>query len=477
MPFYDIVSLLIIVSAALILLLLITEERDPTTTLAWALVLIFLPGLGLLIYLLFGRNWRRIARADRVRAQSERLGDEAMAPIYDRWAEAAAEALAGKPDFVRGISNAITRQNRNRPLPACDITIYDSGADKFEALFADIAAAQHHVHLEYFIWEQDDLTGRLCALLAEKVAAGVEVRVLYDWVGSLPFGKRQLSELRNAGAHVHADAAHWARLNYRNHRKVAVIDGTIAYTGGMNIGQEYIDGKPRYDSWRDTHARFRGPLVADLQRTFAERWYRVTREDLFSARYVRDLDEVGEWTVWTQLTTSGPESELEVIRNVFLLAIMSANARVRVQSPYFVPDEPIEQALITQSLAGVDVRFMMTGVPDKRIAWNAAFSYIDELVAAGGRLYQYDAGFFHAKSMTIDDELAIIGTTNFDIRSFMLHDELSVCFYDATVALHLDALFEADLERCVEIDAEHLAAMSRLGAFGNAFARMWSRLL
>lgn len=477
MLFSDVISLLFIVAAAVIVLLLITEERDPSTTLAWALVLILLPGLGLALYLLVGRNWRRIARADRTRRHAEQLGDASMAPVYERWCDEATAALADKPDFIRSVSNAITRQNRNRPLPCVDLRIYDSGAEKFAALLDDIASATDHIHLEYFIWESDELTGRICALLAEKAREGVEVRVMYDWVGSLPYPKAQLRAVKEAGGQVHADAAHWSKLNYRNHRKVAVIDGRVAYTGGMNVGQEYIDGLPRYASWRDTHVRLRGPLVAELQRTFAERWYRVTREELFSARYVRDLELDGMAPVWSQLTTSGPESELEVIRNVFLVAIMSARRRLRIQSPYFVPDEPIEQALITQSFAGVDVQFMMTGVPDKRIAWNAAFSYIDELVAAGGRLFQYRAGFFHAKAMTVDGELSVLGTTNFDIRSFMLHDELSVCFFDAAVAAHLDTLFDADLAECVEIDAAALSSMTRLGTFGNAFARLWSRLL
>lgn len=478
MQLSDVISLLIIISAGLILLLLITEERDPSTTLAWALVLILLPGLGIALYLLVGRNWRRIARTDRIRRESQQLGNECMAPIYERWAADAEAMLAGKPEFVRAVSTAITRQNRTRPLPCTDLRIYDSGAEKFAALLGDMESATDHIHLEYFIWEHDELTARICELLANKVAEGVEVRIMYDWVGSLPYGKAQLQRLRLAGAQVHADAAHWSKLNYRNHRKVAVIDARVAYTGGMNVGQEYIDGLPRYASWRDTHVRLTGPLVAELQRTFAERWYRVTGEKLFSAAYVHDPGVAEDETpVWSQLTTSGPESELEAIRNVFLLAIMSARRTLRIQSPYFVPDEPIEQALIAQSLAGVDVRLMMAGVPDKRIAWNAAFSYIDELVAAGGRVFQYRAGFFHAKAMTVDGELAVLGTTNFDIRSFMLHDELSVCFFDPAVASHLDVVFDADLAKCAEIDTEALASLTRLGAFGNAFARLWSRLL
>jgi len=379
---------------------------------------------------------------------------------------------------VRRISTAITSQNGTRPLPCTGLVIYDRGADKFPALFDDISAATESIHLQYFIWEHDELTGRLCELLAEKVRAGVEVRVLYDWVGSIAYKKSQLRDLEAAGAQVHADAAHWSRLNYRNHRKMAIIDGRIAYTGGMNMGQEYIDGKPRYASWRDTHVRFGGPLVAELQRLFVQRWFRITRESLYTERYFPALStDDGGRVIWGQLSHSGPESRWQAIRNAFLLTIVSADERVWIQSPYFVPDEAIIEALVAQSLAGTDVRFMMTGVPDKKIAWNAAFSYIDEIVEAGGRMFQYDAGFFHAKAMTIDGEVAIIGTTNFDIRSFMLHDELSMFFYSAEVAAEQDAIFERDVVHCHEVLPEHYEGFGRIRRFRNALARLSSRLL
>ncbi len=180
---------------------------------------------------------------------------------------------------------------------------------------------------------------------------------MYDWVGSLPYGKSQLQRLRRAGATVKADAAQWQKLNCRNHRKIAVVDGRIGYTGGMNMGQEYIDGKPRYESWRDTHVRFTGPLVAELQRLFCERWVRTTNEDLFSAKYFPEVPEPPDETaVWAQIVHSGPESHWLAVRNAFLLAISSATRRIRIQSPYFVPDGGIEGALVAQSLGGIDTR-------------------------------------------------------------------------------------------------------------------------
>ena len=379
---------------------------------------------------------------------------------------------------VRRLSSAIRAQNATEPLPCFDPEVFFAGAEKFERLYRDVENATDHVHLEYFIWQQDDLTKRFCDLLARKVVQGVEVRVLYDWVGSVGYGKSQLKRLANAGAQVQADAAELTRLNYRNHRKIAIVDGRIAYTGGMNMGQEYIDGGQRYEFWRDTHVRFGGPLVAELQRLFCERWRRTCGEDLFTERYFPAPPEApARRAIWAQIVHSGPESRWQAVRNALLLAISSADEKLRIQSPYFVPDEAIQEALVAQSFAGVDLRLMMTGVPDKRLPWWAAFTYVDDLVEAGAHVFHYRAGFFHAKTMTVDGAIAIIGTTNFDIRSFALHDELSIVFYDEAMAAQVDAAFDADVAQSFEFTIADIHAIGRLARMRNALARLSSRLL
>jgi cardiolipin synthase len=474
----SLIGLAFFVASISLIFVLIYEERDPSTTLAWVLLLTLFPIVGVIVYVIFGRNWRNIGALDRTRVAALARGHETLTPVYDRHADNAAEFVAAGAPVIGRLSRAIQAQNGTEPLPCFDPEIFPSGAEKFERLLRDIEGATDHVHLEYFIWEEDALTKRFCDLLAEKLRQGVEVRVLYDWLGSVTYGKKQLNGLKKAGGRVKADAAEVGRLNYRNHRKIAVIDGRVAYTGGMNMGQEYIDGKPRYASWRDTHVRFAGPLVADLQRLFCERWMRTAGEDLFSDRYFPPCAETPERrAVWAQVMQSGPESRFQAVRNAFLLAITSANRRVRVQSPYFVPDEAIQEALVAQSLAGVDMQLMMTGVPDKKIPWWAAYTYVDDFVEAGGRAFQYGAGFFHAKTMTVDGEVAIIGTTNYDIRSFALHDELSVVFYDAAMAAETDATFADDATCCVEITLADIHAVGRLSRMRNALARLSSRLL
>lgn len=480
MSITDILWGLIYLNSLVVVVVLIYEERDPSVTLTWALALILMPGIGLAFYFLFGRDWRRIARRDRVLSEATLLGNQRLEPIYKSWWTQAAVALASKPAFLRRISTAISTQNATRPLPCTELEIFSEGEKKFEQLFADIEQATISVHLQYFIWENDGLTGRLCKLLERKVAEGVEVRVLYDWLGSIPYSKQQLKVLSAAGGQVFADAISVARLNYRNHSKIAVIDGRIAYTGGMNVGQEYTDGGSRYASWRDTHVRFGGPLVADLQRLFCQRWYRITRDSLFSEKYFPELSIDGiaeEDIVWAQVAYSGAETHWAALRNTFALAILAAERDLRIQSPYFIPDEIILSALVSQSLAGVRVRFMMTGIPDKQIAWDAAFSYIDDLVEAGGHVYHYEAGFFHPKAITVDCELAIIGTANFDNRSLLLHDELSIFFYSRKIAEEQNEIFEIDLGQSKEILKATYCGFSPLRRFRNAVSRLASKLL
>lgn len=476
---YGLVVVAFYALCVIIVATVIYEERDPSTTLAWVLVFLAVPLLGFVLYLLLGRNLRLGSAHDKRRTLAERRGRDVMAPAYLRFAPASAAIESAGPLVVGRLVRAIRTLSGTEPLPCTDLVIFTGGVEKFERLYHDIEAAVDHVHLEYFIWEDDELTKRFCDLLGEKARAGVDVRVLYDWMGSLRYSKKQLRTLSDAGAQVHADAARLLNLNYRNHRKIVVVDGRLAYTGGINLGQEYIDGGRRFASWRDTSIRFGGPLVADLQRLFAERWMRITGEDVFTARYFPDLacEDASATAVWGQVVHSGAESRSESIRQAFLIAIGSAESRVRIQSPYFVPDQGLMDALVAHSFAGVDIELMMAGVHDKKLPWWAAFTYIDDLLKAGGSVHQYQKGFFHPKTMTVDGAVAVIGTANFDIRSFSLHDELSILFYDEGVAAAQDAIFDADVAACRALTVAELAALSRPVRLRNALARLVSRVL
>jgi cardiolipin synthase len=314
--------------------------------------------------------------------------------------------------------------------------------------------------------------------LKERVAAGVEVRLEHDLIGSLRYGKAQLRDLVRAGGRVEADRTNLNMLNYRNHRKIVVIDGEIGYTGGFNVGQEYIDGGRRFPSWRDTHLRITGPFVADLQRLFAARWYEKTGESLFTSRCFPNLVARDPATaVMLQIEHSSIESEWEAIRQSLIIAITNANERVWISSPYFVPDQGVYDALISTALSGVDVRLIMAGLPDKRIPYWAAQSYYARFLQAGGRVYQYTAGFYHAKAISFDSAFCTIGTTNLDTRSLSLHDEMTVWIYDAGIARIQERLFEADMANSREITVADVDAYSGPERFRDSLMRLGAKML
>ncbi len=475
----QLITPVIIVYVIVVVVILIYEDRDPSTTLAWLLVLLFLPVVGIPLYFFFGRVWpwkRHRARVDALNAQEAHQVLPAVYAAHQLWSNERRACYDGTD--VAKIITLIERQSDGHPLPAESVEIFTSGAEKFDHLIADLEAATDHIHLQYFIWERDELTARVTEVLLRKVAEGVAVRVMYDFVGSITYRKDELNALKRAGAQVEADLTKVNELNYRNHFKIAVIDGLVGYTGGMNMGQEYIDGGSRFEVWRDTHMRVTGPFVAELQRLFVGRWLQNRKESLWSERYfpVRQLADPSS-AIMLQLVHSSVGDEWEAVKQTFLHAVTSADCSVRIQSPYFVPDQSFYDALLTAGLAGVDVRFMMTGVPDKRIPFWAAQTYIPRVVASGVRFYQYTAGFFHAKALAVDSTFCAIGTANIDVRSFSLHDELAVFIYDEEITRQVECHFEADRAYCREITAEELEENGRLIRFRNSVMRLASRAL
>lgn len=475
-------SLIVPLSALYVLVVvvvLIYEDRDPSTTLAWLLVLLFLPVVGIPLYFFAGRLWpwrRYRKRIDTINAAE---AHRVLPPVYAahlRWSNERRVRYDGTD--VAKIITMIERQSDGPPMPAERVEVFTSGAEKFDRLIADIEAATDHVHLQYFIWEKDELTARIAQAARKKVAEGVEVRIMYDFVGSIMYSKRELNALERSGVQVKADLTKINELNYRNHLKIAVIDGHIGYTGGMNMGQEYIDGGKRFDVWRDTHIRMVGPAVAELQRLFVARWFVNKMGNLWTDRYFPVLEMAAPSSaIMVQLVHSSVGDEWEAAKLTFLQAVASADLSVRVQSPYFVPDQSFLDAMITASLGGVDLRFMMAGIPDKKIPFWAAWTYLSKLVAAGGRAYQYTSGFFHPKTLAVDSKFCAIGTTNIDVRSFALHDELMVFIYDEDITAQVEAQFDADEAYCREITARELEHEGVLTSFRNSVARLTSRML
>jgi cardiolipin synthase len=455
--------------------LLIMDDREPSRTLTWLFVLLLLPILGLVFFLFFGRDWKVITARRHSTEDFMASARAKMDPIYQRNAAATGRFEREYRDTAAmDIANTIEQLNGAHVLPAATLEIFDKGSDKFARLKEDLAAAQRFIHLEYFIWEQDELTAEITRILLDRLAASVKVDIMYDYIGSIGFKKDELKQLAAAGAKVSADVTTAMKMNYRNHRKIAVIDGEIGYTGGMNMGQEYIDGGERFATWRDTHMRFTGQAVAELQKLFAMRWFEDEHEDLLRDEYLPAPDGSGDGGVLTQTVAHTIEDPWEASRRAHMIAIASARRSLRIQSPYFVPDEPMFETIMNAALRGVDVKFMMTGKLDKKLPFWAAQTYYGPLLQAGVRIYQYQAGFFHAKTIAVDSLFGAVGTMNMDVRSLRLHKELMVWIYDKARALELERIFDRDLEQCREVTMIDVESVPRLTRFRNSFARLFS---
>jgi cardiolipin synthase A/B len=466
-----------------VVIMLIMDDREPSITLAWLFVLLFLPFIGVVFYIFFGRDWKVVARRKGWIQTLRRVETEEMAPIWERNAGAGARfqrEWTGK--LAVPIQRAITNENVAALLPASSLELFNDGAHKFRRLKEDLAAARRFIHLQYFIWEQDRLTAELVPILLDRLEAGVEVRIMYDWMGCISFRKAELRQLKRAGAQVEADVTDLLRINYRNHRKIAVIDGEIGYTGGMNVGQEYIDGGERFATWRDTHLRLTGQAVAALEKLFAARWFEHVKkrggENLFDSRYMpTPQEDAVETGTLVEVAAQGVEDPWSAARRTHMVAIGQAEESVWIQSPYFIPDYSIYDVMINAALSGIDVRFMMTGIPDKRIALWAAQTYYGKLLDAGARIFLYEAGFLHAKTIVVDRTVSAVGTMNMDQRSLKLHKEMMVWVFDEGFARQVAHAFEVDMTKCHEVTLEDVLGVGRLKKFRNQAARLFSNVL
>ena len=474
------VWVLIAVALLGVVFALLTDDREPTIVLAWLLVIMLVPVLGIVAYFFIGRNYRRDTR--RRREQRKAIADlteRGMTPVVGAarsFSEAAVETLAGTPGHR--VEMAGRHEGGMVPLPADSVQLYFSGAHKFSSLLADLKGAKRYVHLMYLIWEMDELTAEVTEVLLERLEAGVEVHILYDWLSSLPYKKDELKRLSAAGAGVVPCFKRLAQLNYRNHMKMVVIDGETVYSGGMNLGQEYIDGGKRFEVWRDTHFRMTGPVVAPYLSLFASTWRLNGRdEDLFTGYLGAPAHRGPGEGIPVQVLHSSVSTQYPTIRDVYVVALTNARRRAWIQSPYFVPDEPLITAMCVAAASGVDVRLMMTGKPDKKVPFFAAQAYYRRLLDAGVTVYQYQAGFLHAKTVTVDDDFAIIGTCNWDVRSLILHDEVVSVFHDPRIAGENAEQYDRDITACSEVTLADLEALKTRQTTRNSLCRLLSRLL
>jgi len=468
---------LLVVYWVLVIAALIAMDREPTVTIAWILVICLLPGIGLVLYYFTGRNWRAITQKSKWHKARQSIRLPFMQRLFEHYEPLSRAFFDANPhQQIERLVTSMWNQTAVPALPARDVEVFFEGATYFPRLLEDLSNATRSIHMQYFIWEDDALCDRIAQILVERLERGVEVRILNDFFGCMGYSKRGLRRVQDAGGTVLSDITALKQANYRNHRKITVIDGMVAHTGGVNIGQEYIDGGPKYSAWRDCALRFKGPAVLQLQDLFCQRWFEVDHESLWLPRYF-PIDEVGGGDTFVQVAAQGVEDRWQVATDSYRTAIGGAKDYVWIQSPYYVPTDSIHDALIAASFAGVDVRLMITGVPDKRIAWDTAFTYFGPLIEAGVRIYLYEPGFLHAKMLVTDDIACAIGSMNLDYRSLKLHKELMIWMYDRSLALQCKQAFTHDQAQCHRVALADLADIGASQRFRNSLYRLLSRLL
>lgn len=429
------------------ILTVLMDNRQPAKTMAWVLVLLFVPVVGIVLYFFFGQNVRKM------RFISQRSLDQLTRRSMLEFVEQRELRL---PDEYRTQIRLFANQNMSLPFKDNEADIYTSGYDFFPALLRAIAEAKHHIHLEVYIFA-DDALGRLVAdALIARSKAGVEVRLIYDDVGSWRVKKSFFERMRNAGIDVHAFMpvkfpAFTSKVNYRNHRKLCVIDGTVGFIGGMNIALRYVKGTPR-QPWRDTHLCVRGGAVYALQCSFLVDWYFVDRTLITNRRYYPPVPWRINNDCIAQVVTGSPVAQWPDMMQGYVRVLLEAQQYVYIATPYFLPTEPILFAMRTAALAGVDVRLMLPRHSDSRLLEWASISYVMETLEAGVKVLLYTAGFNHSKLLVCDDSLCTCGSANVDFRSFENNFEANIFFYDHTMALRMKQVFLDDEAHCTTID-------------------------
>ena len=462
---------LVIYAATVILILgiVLAENRNPVKSLAWITVLLLLPIVGIILYIFFGRNIRNtrmISRRNRRRLKrAERYRNPDLSSLGLR------EQTQQQIKLARSLCDA-------QFFPGNDIRVFTSGQAKMAALEADLKGAKRYINLQYYIFTDDNTGRRIAKILMDKAQEGVKVRVIYDHVGSFRTRNNFWRRMKKAGVECHPFfkvtlPVFGSRINWRNHRKLVVIDGTVGYVGGMNIADRYIDGGKNFKSWRDAHLRLTGPAVRSLQYSFAVDWNFMGMPLIEDE--VPETPENGE--AGAQLVTSGPMSSWSNDELIYQRAIASAQKRIFIQTPYFLPTDGLLKALQTSALARVDVRIILPQRSDSRMLDYASFSYIAECLRSGIKIYLYEPGMMHAKTMIIDDEVSAVGSTNFDFRSFEHNFEGNMFVYSRQFNERMTSIFMGDLRHSRRLLPSQWARRSYRHKAAESIVRLLSPIL
>lgn len=470
------------------------ERKDPTVTLAWLVILLFLPVVGFILYLFFGQNLHKIKMFQMKKSRDELLKgiliqqeeqlDSNIIHFYDPILSNYNHIIKM---FIRSDETLFTQNNT--------VSIFTDGQEKFSSLLKDIENAEHHIHILYYIFNSDIIGNEIMNALIRKAQQGVEVKILYDGYGSKGTDEVFFRKIEAAGGEISCffplrlPKFHF-RLNFRNHRKIIVIDGKIGYVGGFNIGDDYLGNNHRYGDWRDTHLRITGDAVYSLQIRWILDWeYSVKNGrtkrleklnhqatvDRYPSVYFPEIPFQGNTAM--QIVSSGPDSDFEQIKYGYIKLINLAKKTIFIQTPYFIPDISIIEALKIAVLSGVDVRIMIPSKPDHPFVYWATLNHAASLLKFGVKLFRYNKGFLHSKTIVVDGLLSSIGTANWDVRSFKLNFEVNAFIYDRKVSQNLHDIFLKDQEKSLELTVKDYERRSKSIIIKESISRLLSSIL
>jgi len=473
-------NLLFFVNIVFAIAVVFIERKNPASTWTWLMVLLFLPSIGFIVYLFFGQNLKRtkmfkLKKEEKenlssiVSKQTQFLDNENLTktnPFLSKYSDIMKLNLCSDNSFYT---------NNNK------VTIFTDGKSKFDQLKENLNNAQIYIHMEYYIFQNDTLGKEILDILCKKAKEGVEVKLLYDGMGCLKVPKSFFAPLIEAGGKASCFFPPFLpyinlRLNFRNHRKICTVDGKYAFIGGFNIGDEYLGHSKKFGFWRDTHLFIQGDAIDALELHFLMDWRYAAKEDSnFDDKYFPHRPHLGKTGL--QIVSSGPDSTFNSIKNGYLKMISKAEDTIYIETPYFIPDDSILEALKIASLSGVDVRILIPSKPDHPFVYWASTSYMGELLESGVKCYTYTKGFLHSKFLSIDGSISSVGTANLDIRSFTLNFEINAFIYDKEITSDLDNFFMNDLTFCNELTIEDYTNRSIIVKIKESISRLLSPIL
>lgn len=465
----------LVVYVAQLAAILLVEHRRPAQMTAWLFIALVCPIIGFIAYIMLGKDFTRRKRFDAYKQEMIRYASEKSETVKSAH-EIGNEQLQQQEKLYAMLTGLapfpITSRN--------ETTVLTNGKDTFDAILEQLEKARHHIHLDYYTIRDDEIGRRFLQILVRKAGEGIEVRVVYDGIGSLHLSEQYIQKLRDAGVRTSCFlpprvAFYDRKLNYRNHRKIVVVDGKIGFVGGINIGDEYVGKDPKLGYWRDTHLQLEGDSVYFLQELFMNDWAFAAKEKLDGEAYMPVHQCGGNERVL--IVSSKPGHNDQKIMEVMFAAITAAKYRIYITTPYFIPDPSLLMGLRTAALSGVDVKLIIPGVSDSKLVLLATFSYIQELLEAGVKVYRYEKGFVHAKVMIVDQMLATVGTANVDMRSLQSNFELNAVLFDLGTIKRLEADYMDDLQNSREMELDQFKRRPRRQKAAESVLRMLSPLL